>query len=238
MNVAMNKQGYDSFESVLNNGMRTLSPNEFEINAENTNALILDTRNNEDFFKAHIPQSINIGINGAFAPWVGTLISDVKQPILLITENGQEAETVTRLARVGFDNQIGHLEGGIKSWIEAGKETAEINRISAQEFEELYKPNSQKIIDVRKESEYEAEHIENAFNKPLNVINDWIKDIDPKEHFYLHCGGGYRSMTAASILQAIGYRYFTKIEGGFNAIAKTSVPRSNFICQSKVYPKV
>lgn len=234
LNVAMNKNGYESFENVLNNGMKALSAAEFELAAEEMGALILDTRSNEDFYKAFIPQSINIGIMGDFAPWVGTLIADVKQPILLVCDNGLEEETVTRLARVGFDNQIGHLKGGIQSWIREGKEIDSINRISADQFASDVKIGEHKIIDVRKESEYAAEHVEDAYSKPLAYINDWIKDIDPKEHFYLHCAGGYRSMMAASILEARGYRNFTEVAGGFKAIAQTSVPKTDFVCQSKI----
>ncbi len=234
LNVAMNKNGYESFESVLNNGMKALNAAEFEVAAEELGALILDTRSNEDFFKAFIPQSINIGIMGDFAPWVGTLIADVKQPILLVCDNGLEEETVTRLARVGFDNQIGHLKGGIQSWINEGKEIDTVNRISAEQFVSDVKIGVDKIIDLRKESEYAAEHVEDAYSKPLAYINDWIKDIDPKEHFYLHCAGGYRSMIAASILEARGYRNFTEVAGGFKAIAQTNVSRTDFVCQSKV----
>ena len=234
MNVAMNKKGYDSFHEVLQHGMHTLTVADFETIADETGALILDTRNNGDFAKGFIPQSINIGINGDFAPWVGALIADVKQPILLVTEVGKEEETVTRLSRVGFDNLMGHLQGGFEAWKKAGKEIDTVNRINAEQFKTQVKIGESKIIDIRKESEYSAEHIEEAFSKPLANINDWIKDIDPKEHFFMHCAGGYRSMIAASILQARGFRNFTEIEGGFNAIAKTDIPRTDFVCQSKV----
>jgi hydroxyacylglutathione hydrolase len=234
MNVAMNKKGYDSFQHVLQHGMHTLSVAEFETIAEETGALILDTRNNGDFAKGFIPQSINIGINGDFAPWVGALIADVNQPIVLVTELGKEEETVTRLSRVGFDNLLGHLEGGFEAWKNAGKEIDTVNRITAPEFKNEVKIGESKIIDIRKESEYCAEHIEDAYSKPLANINDWIKDINPKEHFFMHCAGGYRSMIAASILQARGFRNFTEIEGGFNAIAKTDIPRTDFVCQSKM----
>lgn len=233
MNVAMNKQGYESFESVLNHGMKAIEAKDFEAVAEDSGALILDTRKNADFAKGFIPQSINIGIEGDFAPWVGALIADVKQPILLVTETDQEEESVTRLSRVGFDNILGHLDGGFEAWKKAGKEIDTINRISAEEFTNEVKIGESKIIDVRKETEYAAEHVEEAFSKPLAYINDWIKDINPKEKFYLHCAGGYRSMIAASILQARGFRNFAEIEGGFNAIAKTTVPKTNFVCQSK-----
>jgi len=234
MNVAMNKKGYNSFENVLDLGMKALTASEFEATAEEIGALILDTRNNCDFAKGFIPQSINIGVDGDFAPWVGALIADVKQPILLITEVGREKETVTRLSRVGFDNLLGHLEGGFETWKKATKEIDTVNRINAEQFKNDVKIGESKIIDIRKASEYSAEHIEEAYSKPLANINDWIKEINPKEHFFLHCAGGYRSMIAASILQARGFRNFTEIEGGFNAIAKTDVPRTDFVCQSKM----
>ncbi len=234
MNVAMNKQGYDSFENVLNQGMKALSPEAFEAAAEATGALILDTRGSSDFTKGFIPQSINIGLKGDFAPWVGAMIVDVKQPVLLVTDPGTEEEAVTRLSRVGFDNVVGHLAGGYEAWAKTGKETDIVNRITAAQFATEVKIGESKIIDVRKETEYAAEHVDEAYSKPLAYINDWVKDIDPKEHFYLHCAGGYRSMIAASILQARGYRNFTEVEGGFTAIAKTSVPKTDFVCQSKV----
>lgn len=235
MNVAMNKNGYESFETVLNKGMRALSPSGFEAIAAETTALILDTRCAEDFYKGFIPQSINIGLNGDFAPWVGALIVDVKQPILLITDIGKEEEAVTRLSRVGFDHILGHLNGGIESWKSSGYELDQITRISAEEFAQQVKIGESKVFDVRKESEYASEHVNEAYSKPLAYINDWIKDINPEEHFFLHCAGGYRSMIAASILQARGYRNFSEVAGGFSAIAKTDIPRTDFICQSKVF---
>jgi len=235
MNVAMNKKGIPSFENVLNNGMKEISANEFETIVEDSGALILDTRNSGDFAKGFVPQAINIGINGDFAPWVGALIANVNQPIALITEIGKETETVTRLSRVGFDNILGHLKGGFDAWKAAGFDVDTVNRISAQQFESEVKIGESTIIDTRKEGEYEAEHIEEAYSRPLAYINNWVKDINPNEHFFLHCAGGYRSMIAASILQARGYRNFSEIDGGFNAIAKTTeLPRTDFICQSKV----
>jgi rhodanese-related sulfurtransferase len=234
MNVAMNKKGYDSFESVLNNGMQAIKVTDFEAIVENTGALILDTRKNGVFAKGFIPQSINIGIDGDFAPWVGALIADVKQPIILVTELGQEEESVTRLSRVGFDNLVGHLEGGFEAWEKAAKETDTVHRINADAFAKAVKIGESKVVDVRKESEYSAEHVDESYSRPLSNINDWIKDINPKEHFFLHCQGGYRSMMAASILQARGFRNFTEIEGGFNAIAATTIPKTDFVCQSKV----
>ena len=234
LNVAMNKKGYESFDTVLNHGMRTLTPDEFEAAAENTEALILDTRDNTDFYKGFIPQSVNIGLNGDFAPWVGALIVDVKHPLLLVTDEGKEEETVTRLSRVGFDNILGHLKGGFKAWLASGKEADVADRITAEEFAQQVKIGEDKIIDVRKETEYAAEHIEDAYNRPLAYINDWVKDINPQEHFFLHCAGGYRSMMAASILQGRGYRNFTEVAGGFDAINKTNVPKTNFVCQTKI----
>jgi rhodanese-related sulfurtransferase len=145
-----------------------------------------------------------------------------------------EEETVTRLSRVGFDNVLGHLKGGYPSWIDAGKEIDTVNRITPTEFSSQIEGKEVMVVDVRKESEYVAEHVEDAYSKPLAYINDWVKDIDPKQPFYLHCAGGYRSMIAASILQARGYRNFIEIEGGFNAIAETQIPKTNFVCQSKV----
>lgn len=234
MNVAMNKKGYGSFDEVLNRGMTALCADDFEVAAENTGALILDTRSNADFAKGFIPQSVNIGLNGDFAPWVGAMIVDVKQPILLVTDAGQEEEAVTRLSRVGFDYVLGHLKGGFATWKNSGKETDTVKRITAGEFADRFETGKSVVVDVRKESEYAAEHVEDAYSKPLAYINDWINNVDPQQHFFLHCAGGYRSMIAASILQARGYRNFTEVEGGFAAIAQTKIPKTDFICQSKV----
>jgi glyoxylase-like metal-dependent hydrolase (beta-lactamase superfamily II)/rhodanese-related sulfurtransferase len=234
MNVAMNKKGYTAFSDVLQQGMKPLSAAEFEAAAEETEAIILDTRSADDFAKGFIPQSINIGLGGDFAPWVGALIVDVKQPLLLITEPGREEEAVTRLSRVGFDHILGHLKDGFASWLADKREIDTVNRISADEFAQRVDTNNDAIIDVRKEGEYAAEHVENAYSKPLAYINEWIKDIQPAQHFFLHCAGGYRSMMAASILQARGYRNFTEVGGGFNAIAKTNVTKTDYICPSKV----
>ncbi|MEP7237057.1 MAG: MBL fold metallo-hydrolase [Ferruginibacter sp.] len=236
MNVAMNKKGYESFETVLSNGMKVLTADEFELAVENTEALILDTRDSALFYKGFIPQSINIGLNGDFAPWVGALIVDVKQPILLVTDLGKEEESVTRLSRVGFDNVIGHLQGSFAAWLQAGKEADVVDRITADQFAKEVKIGEDRIIDIRKDTEYAASHVDEAYNRPLALINEWVKDINPEEHFYIHCAGGYRSMIAASILQARGYRNFTEVEGGFSAISKTDIPKTDFVCQSKTMP--
>ncbi|MCL1678722.1 MBL fold metallo-hydrolase [Elizabethkingia miricola] len=232
MNVAMNKKGYESFDQVLEQGLNPLSAEDFEAVADETGALILDTRLAAEFHKGFIPQSVNIGVKGDFAPWVGVMIADVKQPLLLVTDEGSEEEVITRLSRVGFDNVLGYLKGGVSAWQSAGKETDSVDRITPEEFAQRYTEDV-KIIDVRKEGEYAAEHIADAYSRPLAYINTWIKDVDPKEHFFLHCAGGYRSMIAASILQARGYRNFTEVEGGFGKIKLTEVPTTDFVCQSK-----
>lgn len=233
MNVAMNKGGYESLDDVMNKGLNPVSVEDFENFAEETGALILDTRSPVEFHKGFVPNSINIGLKGDFAPWVGTLIVDVKHPLLLISDEGTEEEVITRLSRVGFDNVLGYLKGGFDAWKNSSKETDEIKRISPSEFAEAFNENS-KVIDVRKISEYSAEHIDNAYSRPLDTISDWVSTIDDSEHFFLHCAGGYRSMIAASILNSHGIRNFTEIEGGFNGIKKTEkFPVSDFVCQTK-----
>ena len=235
MNVALNKKGYERFEKILAQGMTALTADEFEQVAAQSGALILDTRANGDFAGGFVPQSVNIGLNGDFAPWVGALIADVAQPILLVTAPGTEEEAVTRLSRVGFDHVLGHLEGGFVAWSNAGKEIDKVNRITAAAFASEIKDKEVVVVDVRKESEYAAEHVEGAYSRPLAYLNDWVHHIDPERPFYLHCAGGYRSMMAASILQARGYRNFKEIEGGFAAIAQTRIPKTDFVCQSKVF---
>lgn len=235
MNVALNKKGYERFEKILAQGMTALTADEFEQVAAQSGALILDTRANGDFAGGFVPQSVNIGLNGDFAPWVGALIADVAQPILLVTTPGTEEEAVTRLSRVGFDHVLGHLEGGFVAWSNAVKEIDTVNRITAAAFASEIKDKEVVVVDVRKESEYAAEHVEGAYSRPLAYLNDWVHHIDPERPFYLHCAGGYRSMMAASILQARGYRNFKEIEGGFAAIAQTRIPKTDFVCQSKVF---
>ena len=232
MNVALNKSGYESFENVLHQSNKPITAEDFEGVAEDSGALILDTRNAADFHQGFVPNSINIGLKGDFAPWVGAMIVDVHQPILLVSDPGTEEEVITRLSRVGFDHVLGYLEDGFESWKNSGKEIDTIHRISAQDFAAKFSDDS-KVIDVRKESEYDAEHVENAYRRPLADINDWANALNNDEHFFIHCAGGYRSMIAASILNSRGIRNFTEIEGGFNKIKETSVPKSNFVCQSK-----
>lgn len=233
MNVSMNKKGSASIDDVYKQGMRALSPAQFREAAEQTEAVILDTRSAAEFHKGFVPRSINIGLGGDFAPWVGALIVDVNQPILLVTDPGEEMQAITRLSRVGFDKVVGYLDGGFAAWKAAGEETDSVHRITAAEFEKEVTAKKDPIIDIRREGEYDAEHLVDAVSKPLAYINDWISTLDADKHFYMHCASGYRSMIAASILQARGYRNFTEVEGGYNAIAKTSLPKTAFTCQSQ-----
>ncbi len=219
---------------VLERGLKALSAVEFEAAAETTDAIVLDVRTAGEFCKGFIPKSINIGLKGDFAPWVGALIIDVKQPILLVTSEGDEQEAVTRLARVGFDHVVGYLKGGFQTWKESGKEIDQVERISATQFKNELKIGDSKVVDVRKESEYAAEHVEEAYSRPLSDINAWFAEYTSDEPFYLHCQGGYRSMIAASILKARGIHQFKEVEGGFKSIAETGVPKSDFVCQSKM----
>ena len=223
LNVKMNKEGYDDIDKIINNGTKPLNTKEFERIANQTNAVVLDVRNQNDFAKAHIPQSIFIGIDGNFAPWVGALIGDVSQPILLITPEGREEETVTRLSRVGFDNTLGYLKGGINVWRKDGKSIDSVEEVDANEFEKLIKEKKQLIFDVRKNSEYNSEHVVNAKNTPLDFINIHMNKFSNKNTFYLHCAGGYRSMIAASILKSRGIHNFVDVSGGFNQIKKTKI---------------
>ena len=234
MNVAMNKKGIESFDTVFAKGMNSLSPKKLEELVALTDALVLDVRNAADFNKGFIPRAINIGLKGDFAPWVGSLIIDVKQPLVLITDAGEEQESITRLARVGFDNVLGYLEGGFESWKNAGKEIDTVNRITATQFKSELKIGETIVIDVRKDTEYAAEHVEESFSRPLANISSWFKDIDDSKPFYLHCAGGYRSMIAASILKSHGIHNFKEIEGGFKAIDEAGVSKTDFVCQSKL----
>jgi hydroxyacylglutathione hydrolase len=232
LNVLMNKQGYTSIDTVMKRGNHALNPMAFELEAEATDALILDVRPADEFAKGFIPNSINIGLVGQFAPWVGEMILDIKQPLLLVTPEGKEEETVIRLSRVGYDNTLGYLEGGFKAWQAAGKEVDTVNRISADAFSESWRKEDI-VFDNRRDGEYAAEHVEEAYHRPLSKINEWIGLIDKNQSFTLYCGSGYRSMIAASILKARGYDNFREIAGGFGAIAKTPLPKTNFVCQSK-----
>jgi glyoxylase-like metal-dependent hydrolase (beta-lactamase superfamily II)/rhodanese-related sulfurtransferase len=235
-NVAMNKQGYESLDTVLDRGLSPLNVKEFETVAEVEEALILDVRPASDYAAGHIPRSIQIGLDGQFAPWVGALIPDLKQNLLLVCPEGQEEETVTRLSRVGYDHTLGFLKGGVEAWKAAGKEVDTVDRIQPEEFAKRVEIGKSLIVDVRKESEYRAEHVEEATNRPLDFINDWTPEfLSSDEHFFLHCAGGYRSMITASILKSRGIHNFTEVDKGFKGIAEeTSVPTTDFVCQSKI----
>lgn len=222
-NVLMNIKGYESFDSVLKRGTKALNVTEFEVVANETDALIIDARKASDFAKAFIPNAINIGIDGSFAVWAGTLIPDVKQPILVVADEGREEEVITRFARVGYDNTLGYLKGGMAAWIAAGKETDNVKQITVEELAERVKTENAAILDVRKTSEYNSEHILNAVSAPLDYINDSMAIIDKNKTYYVHCAAGYRSMTFVSILQARGYRNLIDVKGGFGAIKNSGL---------------
>lgn len=231
-NALMNKSGYDDFETVLQQGDVALNAEDFEAIANQEGALVLDVRHEKDFVKAHIPNSIFIGIHGGFAPWVGALITDLKQPILLVTPEGKEKETVTRLSRVGYDNTLGYLEGGIEAWKAAGKDIETIESISANEFSNRLKNQTVNTLDVRKDGEYKSEHLkdDNVQHFALDFINDNMNAIDSHKTYYIHCAGGYRSVIAASILKARGFNNLVDIAGGFEAIKNTDLPTTDFVC--------
>jgi rhodanese-related sulfurtransferase len=193
--------------------------------------LIIDTRHADAFHKEFIPNAVNIGIDGSFATWVGTLVPDVKHPLLLVIDEGREEEVITRLSRVGYDNPLGYLKGGMQAWKEAGKDTDFIWEVTAEAFGNLNKANPLNILDVRKASEFNSEHIVGAINAPLDYINESMAMIDKDKTYYVHCAGGYRSMTFISILQARGYRHLINVAGGFNAIKPTNAFKlTDFVC--------
>lgn len=231
LNVMLNKQGYDSIDDVLKRGEHALSPDAFETAANETGALILDTRDAQQFAKGFIPNSINIGIDGSFAPWVGAMIPDIKQPILVVDEPGREHEVIIRLARVGYDNTIGFLKGGFEAWKQAGKEVDTIKSISAEELAHEMQKGKVNILDVRKDGEYKSEHIENAENLPLDYINENMTRVDSNKTYYAHCAGGYRSMIFASIMKARGFNNIIDVKGGFKAIKDVKdIPVTNYVC--------
>ena len=229
-NVLMNIKGYESLDTIMERGKKPLNVNEFEVIATETMALVLDTRNAEDFAKGFIPNSINIALDGSFAMWVGEMIADIKQEILLVIYEGKEEEAIIRLSRVGYDNAIGYLKGGFDSWKNSGKETETINRITAEEFNRKYSAEKPVVIDVRKKSEFDSQHVVDALNIPLNQINNHLAEFPKDQPFILNCAGGYRSMIAASLLKQRGFDNFTDVVGGFTEIAKTDVPKTNYVC--------
>ena len=223
MNVALNKGGVASLDSVLERGLKALTPDEFEAMVESSNAIVLDTRGAQTFKDGFIPKSINIGLRGDFAPWVGTLITDIQQPIVLVCDEGSEQETITRLSRVGYDHTLGYLKGGIAAWQAASKEVDTIESISAAEFAMRMKQRDLRVFDVRKSGEWGAGYVEGAEHASLAELNDHMAQLSATSPNYIHCQGGYRSMIAASILKARGYENVIDIAGGFAAISKTGV---------------
>ena len=227
LNAMMNKKGAKGLDEINEVAMKGYSPKEFEEAALLSEALILDTRAPQTFAKGFVPGSINIGLDGQFAPWVGALITDIEQPIMLVCDEGREEETVMRLARVGYDHTLGYLAGGTAAWEAAGKPLDKVESITATDFAEKRYSKDLHILDIRRPGEYEAAHIASVPNKPLDYLNDWMGDLEPEQTYYIHCAGGYRSMIAASILKARGYDHVIDIAGGYGAIAKTNLPKES-----------
>jgi len=232
LNVKMNKEGYDDFQDVLKRSAQALLPEAFEVAANETEAIVLDVRHQSDFAKGHIPRSIFIGLDGGFAPWVGALIADVKQPILLVAPEGREEETITRLSRVGFDQTLGYLKGGFDAWKKASKEYDTVSSIPATTFKEAKESGDVPVFDVRKEGEFLSEHVLDANNTPLDYINNHLAEFPNEDTFYVHCAGGYRSIIAASILKSRGIHNLIDVQGGFKAIKETDVEVSAYVCPS------
>ena len=222
MNAKMNKEGYEHLDQVIETGTKALSPEKFERLATDAGALVLDVRGQKDFFKSHIPRSIFIGIDGGFAPWVGALVKDTKQPILLVTPEGREEETVTRLSRVGFDNTLGFLDGGLEAWQESGREIDTMESVSAITLKEQIE-NGAPVFDVRKDGEFETSHIPSAKHTSLEFINKHLDEFPKDKPFYIHCAGGYRSVIAASILKSRGIHNGIDVAGGFKAIKEVNI---------------
>ncbi|MFT5818687.1 MAG: hydroxyacylglutathione hydrolase [Lentimonas sp.] len=226
MNVAMNKEGYDHLHDIITKGSNALSPAEFEAAANETDAIIIDTRHENDFVKGFIPQSIFIGIDGGFAPWVGALIKDVKQPILLVADEGKIEEVITRLGRVGFDNTIGYLKGGFNAWKADNKEVDTLRSIPATDFATEITENKLPVFDMRKKGEWDSSHLTDATHVCLSGINEHLAEFPKDENFYVHCAGGYRSVIASSILKMRGYHNLTDVAGGYDAIQTTHLPKT------------
>jgi hydroxyacylglutathione hydrolase len=230
-NVRLNKSGYEDIDQVMAKGKVPLSPSKFEDIANQSGAVILDVRSADEFSKGHIPNSIFIGIDGGFAPWVGTLIGDTQHPIILVTPKGREEETITRLSRVGFDNTLGYLEDGITAWTAAGKDIEQIENVTAAQLQTKIEDGAA-LFDVRKENEYDSVHIPNATLIPLDKINESLNHHDFEKEFYLHCAGGYRSMIALSILKNRGIHGGVNVVGGMKAIKETSIDLQEMSCSN------
>lgn len=231
-NVAMNKSGAAGLDTILEKGNVALDVATFEAMANHEGALVLDTRKPGQFAEAHVPNSIFIGIDGSFAPWVGALIPDLQQSIIFIADEGREEEVVTRLSRVGYDNTLGFLKGGIDAWKSAGKEVDSVKSIPATAFAEEFRSGSLNVLDVRKPGEFEAEHVENAQTLPLDFISEQMDQVNKDQTYHVHCAGGYRSMIASSILKSRGYHNIVDVAGGFKAISETDIPTTDYVCPS------
>jgi glyoxylase-like metal-dependent hydrolase (beta-lactamase superfamily II)/rhodanese-related sulfurtransferase len=231
-NVVMNIQGYESLDDVMDRAEQPLDAEAFELVANETRALILDTRSDAEFAKGFIPNSINIGLQGNFAPWVGEMIPDIKQEILLVTDPGNEEESIIRLSRVGYDQVVGYLKGGFKTWEKSGKEVDTTQRLTAEEFAKAYEDGKYQLFDVRKQSEYDSQHIQGANNIPLNQINQHLAEFPKDQPFALHCEGGYRSMIASAILKQRGFDNFVDVIGGFEELKETEVKMTDYVCPS------
>ena len=214
-NVMLNKEGYDESDEIINRSFNSLTAKEVN-NMLNEKVTILDVRSVEDFSSSHIPGSIFIGLDGRFAPWVGEILEDVSKKLILVAPEGREKEAIIRLSRVGFDNVIGYLEGGINSWIKNGGIVSKVLNESASKFSTI--DNNKDILDVRSKNEYKSESLLNSINIPLIDLSKSIDKVSFEKTFYVHCKGGYRSMIAASILLANGISNFSNIPGGYDKI--------------------
>ena len=230
-NAMMNKMGYESYDTVMERGMVGLDPEQFEAIVNGEGAIMLDTRTEEEFRDGHVPNSIFVGLHGSYAVWVGTLITDINQPMVVITDPGKEEEAITRLSRVGYDNVLGYLEGGFETWLKSGKEVAGVRQVSAEEYLVLAEKEDLETLDVRKRSEWEAQHVVDVENFPLDFVNKNMKDLDKDTDYYIHCQSGYRSMVASSIIKARGYEVID-IAGGFEALENAGMATTEFVCPS------
>ena len=231
-NVAMNKSSIVSIDDVLERGTVALDPETFEGIANHEGAMVLDTRTPAEFVKGHVPNAIFIGIDGSFAPWVGAMIPDLNQPLIIIAPEGREEEVVTRLSRVGYDNTLGYLEGGVDAWVKAGKELSSIEQVTATEFASRMAQEGLQLVDVRKPGEFEAEHIDGAWSLPLDYVNDKMDVLEDDKTYYAHCASGYRSVIFNSILKARGKHNVIDVAGGFEALAATELKKTDYVCPS------
>lgn len=232
LNVKLNKEGYQHIDEIITKGTTALSVDDFEKVANDTGALILDVRHQSEFIKGFIPRSIFIGIDGGFAPWVGALIKDIEQPILIVAPKGKEEEVIIRLSRVGFDNTLGYLDGSFNAWKEAGKEVDTLQSVSAKTLEQEINENNVPVFDVRRPGEYANEHILDVASTPLDYINSHVNEFPTDTDFYVHCAGGYRSVIASSILKARGIHNVIDVAGGYDDIIKTAISRTETVCPS------